>query len=157
MGYVVEKRFNLSVHRRHPVAHRRCCRPSSNDELRGRCLSDGRRTTSCCRFDLFLISCARSPNTPPTRVARQMPEVCAGSPTHQGAGGTQLRQDLCLPKGLDAPVLGAPHGEMTQDSPRNGLRCRRCRSRRPEDFAATPVTATGLVVRTVAHHSAAPR
>ncbi len=116
---------------------------------------DGRRTIPLQGVSTASISCTRSPNTPPTRGAGEDARRLRWLYNFIKQG-TQLRQDL-LPASRSGPTrrgLGAPHGELTQDPAK---RLGAAEVRGSEYSCGDAGDRDGFGVRTVAHHSAAPR
>ncbi len=81
------------------------------------------------------------------RGAEKTPEGAGSLQLHQGAGGTQPRKIyVLLPEGPRCASTSAQlHGERPRIRPRNGLRCRRCRSRWPGGFCGDAGDRDGLV------------
>lgn len=152
VGYVVEKRFNLSWSIEGTRSRTGKMLPPKLGLMSyvADAYLDGRSDDILLQgFRFASISCTRSPNTPPTRVARRRrPKVCAGSTTSSRRRGTQLRQDLrSLPEAVSMrQYLGAPHGELTQDPAAKRLALQKMSFEVAwRILQATPVTATGLV------------
>lgn len=159
VGYVVEKRFNLSWSIEGTRSRTGKMLPPKLGLMSyvADAYLDGRSDDILLQgFRFASISCTRSPNTPPTRVARRRrPKVCAGSTTSSRRRGnaTSARSTFASRSGLDAPVprrtarradpgSGRETACVAEDVVRGGL----------EDFAGDAGDRDGFGVRTAAHH-----